>query len=77
MSNWLRRIKSFMNTDKEWHSFVNGFGIVAFPFLLLVRKIRIELARAIEGELHYFLFGCFLGVISLIGFVTAMIAILR
>ena len=61
-------IKEFLSTPKEWHAFVDGFGITFCPFLLLVRGIRRELIKEIKGELHYFLFGAFLGVIAAVWF---------
>jgi len=60
--------KEFLNDHREWHAFVDGFGIVFCPFLLLVKGIRRDLIKEIKGELHYFLFGAFLGVIAAVQF---------
>ena len=55
------KLSQFLSEHREWHSLVDGFGLVLCPFLLLVPEIRKELLGEIAGELHYFVFG---GVLS-------------
>ena len=70
MNIWLKRLRSFMNTDAEWHAFVIGWGDgVTF------RRTDLSRIREIEGEVHYYKFGLALGLFSIIGFITAMVDI--
>ena len=66
----LKNLKTFMNTPEEWHSFTLGF------FFCTVRKVRKspEL-HYVLGELHYYYFGRFLGIIFWIGMTLVAIEV--
>lgn len=65
MNAWLMRIKSFMNTDAEWHAFVIGWGDgVAFT------KTDCQQIAEIKNDVHYYKFGVSVGRFAI---VTAII----
>lgn len=59
-----KNLKEFVSDHREWHALVDGFGIVICPLPLLLRGVRKELVKEIAGELHYFLAGAILGVVT-------------
>ena len=64
--------KDFLNSQKEFHALVDGWGIVLCPFFLAVRGIREVLIGEIKDEMHYFLFGGVLGVWTWVGIIILL-----
>ena len=75
---FLKGIKpsTFLSTHQEWHAFVEGF-CETFCFWKARHDPSKELLKDLKGEHHYYAFGRVLGFISVVGFVTLVVKLLR
>ena len=74
ISGWFK-IKEFCNDSQEFHALVDGFGVVMFPLFLLRQEFVLALLEHIEDELHYALFGGFLGVWMWVGIIALLVRV--
>lgn len=72
MKKLIKYIKTFMNTEEEFHAFVIGF-FESIHFLKPFIKPTLESEFVIYGEYHYYIFGRALGFIALLFIILLLV----